>query len=138
MNAVDSSAWLEYFGDGPNAPVFAKAIETPDKLIVPALTLFEVFKRSCQLKGETIALEAISVMLQGRVVKLSASLALDAARLSLDSGLALADSIILATARSHNAVLWTRDAHFKGLDNVEFREKQETVGLPANYHDLPD
>lgn len=128
MNIVDSSAWLEYFGDGPNASAFAKAIETPDKLVVPALTLFEVFKRSCQLKGETIALEAITVMLQGRVVELSASLALDAARLSLDSGLALADSIILATARSENAVLWTQDAHLKGLENVEFREKRETVG----------
>lgn len=128
MNVVDSSAWLEYFGDGPNAPVFAKAIETPDKLVVPALTLFEVFKRTCQLKGETTALEVITVMMQGRVVELSANLALDAARLSLDSGLALADSIILATARSENAVLWTQDAHFKGLENVEFRKKQETVG----------
>lgn len=128
MNVVDSSAWLEYFGDGPNASAFAKAIESPGELVVPALTLLEVFKRTCQLKGEATALEVTAVMLQGRVVELSANLALDAARLSLDSGLAMADSIILATARSEDAVLWTQDAHFDGLENVEFREKQETAG----------
>lgn len=122
MNVVDSSAWIEYFGDGVNANDFAAAIEDPDSLVVPTLTLFEVFKRTFQLKGEATALETIAVMLQGRVVGLSAGLALEAARLSLDAGLAMADSIILATARAENAVLWTQDAHFKGLDKVEFRE----------------
>lgn len=91
MNVVDSSAWLEYFGDGPNAGDFAPAIEDPDRLAVPSLTLVEVFKRSSQLKDEATALEAVGVMLQGRVVELSASLAIDAARLSLETGLAMAD-----------------------------------------------
>lgn len=67
-------------------------------------------------------------MLQGRVVELSATLATGAARLSLQTGLAMADAIILATARAQDAVLWTQDSHFEGLENVEFREKQETVG----------
>jgi toxin FitB len=91
---------------------------------VPTLTLFEVFKRTCQLKDESRALDAMGVMLQGHVVELSASLAFEAARLSVDSGLAMADSIILATARSEGAVLWTQDAHFDGLDGVEFRAKR--------------
>lgn len=124
MNVVDSSAWLEYFGDGPNADDFALAIEDPDHLAVPSLTLFEVFKRSCQLRDEATALEAIAVMLQGRVVELSASLAVDAARVSLDTGLAMADSIILATAQAEDAVLWTQDTHFRGLQNVEYRERR--------------
>ncbi|MEA3239589.1 MAG: type II toxin-antitoxin system VapC family toxin [Candidatus Bipolaricaulota bacterium] len=128
MNVVDSSAWLEYFGDGPNAAVFAEAIESPGELAVPTLTLFEVFKRTCQLTDETTALKVIAIMLQGRVIELSATLAIDAARLSLDIGLAMADAIILATARAEDAVLWTQDSHFKGLENVEFHEKQETVG----------
>ena len=128
MNVVDSSAWLEYFGDGPNAAVFAEAIESPGELAVPTLTLFEVFKRTCQLTDETTALEVIAVMLQGRVVELTATLAIDAARLSLDIGLAMADAIILATARAEDAVLWPQDSHFKGLENVEFREKQEKLG----------
>ena len=128
MNVVDSSAWLEYFGDGPNASVFAEPIEQPAELVVPALTLFEVFKRTYQLKGEGRALDAIAVMMQGQVADLSATVAIDSARLSLETGLAMADAIILATARSKGAVLWTQDSHFEGIENVEFRQKQETVG----------
>jgi predicted nucleic acid-binding protein len=127
VNVVDSSAWLEYFGDGPNAAVFAEAIESPGELAIPTLTLFEVFKRTRQLTDETTALEVIAIMLQGRVVELSATLAIDAARLSLEIGLAMADAIILATAHAEDAVLWTQDSHFKGLENVEFREKQEPL-----------
>jgi predicted nucleic acid-binding protein len=123
VNVVDSSAWLEYFGDGANASEFAHAIETPDSLAVPTLTLYEVFRRTYQLRGEAVALEALSVMLQGRVVELSAGLAVEAAKLSLEAGLAMADSIILATARSEDATLWTQDAHFEGLESVEFRNK---------------
>ncbi len=124
MNVVDSSAWLEYFGDGPNAGKFAAAIEAPAELVVPTLTVFEVFKRTCQIADEASALDAIAVMLQGEVVDLNSALSLDAARISLDTGLAMADSIILATARSREAVLWTQDAHFEGLAGVEFRPKR--------------
>ncbi len=125
MNVVDTSAWLEYFADGPNALTFAKAIERPDDLIVPTLTLFEVFKRVYQLKGEAAALEAAAVMLQGHTVELSATIAIEAARLSAERGLPLADSIILATARSERSVLWTQDAHFEGIEGVEYRKKRD-------------
>ena len=124
MNVVDSSAWLEYFGDGPNATEFAAAIEAPEELVVPTLTVFEVFKRTWQIADESSALDAIAVMLQGEVVDLNSALALDAARISLDTGLAMADSIILATARSREAVLWTQDAHLESLAGVEFRPKR--------------
>jgi predicted nucleic acid-binding protein len=123
VNVVDSSAWLEYFGDGPCSPEFAQVIEDPVDLVVPSLTVFEVFKRTFQLKGEAAALETVAVMLQSRVMDLSATLALDAARISLKEGLPMADSVILATARSESAVLWTQDAHFADLPNVEYREK---------------
>ncbi|MRR13389.1 type II toxin-antitoxin system VapC family toxin [bacterium] len=124
MNVVDSSAWLEYFGDGPNAPEFASVIEAPEGLVVPTLTVFEVFKRTCQIADEASALDAIAVILQGEVVDLSSALSLDAARISLDTGLAMADAIILATARSREAVLWTQDAHFEGIAGVEYRPKR--------------
>lgn len=123
MNVVDSSAWLEYFGDGPNASEFAEAIEGTDDLVVPTLTLYEVFKRTRQIADESAALEAVGVMLQGRVVDFPATLALDAARVSLDTRLAMADAIILATARAESAVLWTQDAHFEGLLGVEYRAR---------------
>ena len=94
MNVIDSSAWLEYFGDGPNATEFADAIESTDELVVPTLTLFEVFKRAHQIADETTALDAIAIMMQGRVTDLTPSLAIEAAKMSLETGLAMADSII--------------------------------------------
>lgn len=130
MNVVDSSAWLEYFGDGPNASEFAPTIECPEDLVVPALTIFEVFKRTCQLAGESAALEVIGVMLQGRVVDLSATLAIESARLSQAAGLSMADAIILATARSEDALLWTQDAHFADMHGVEYRGKAGASASP--------
>ncbi len=124
MNVVDSSAWLEYFGDRPNASEFASAIEDPERLVVPTLTIFEVFKRTCQIADETAALDAVGVMMQGTVLDLTSSLSLDAARLSLYSGLAMADAIILASARTQDAVLWTQDSHFEGMAGVEYRPKR--------------
>lgn len=125
MNVVDSSAWLEYFSDGENATAFGGVIERTSELVVPTLTLYEVFKKTAHLKDESVALEAVGVMLQGHVVELSASLALEAARVSRDCGLAMADAMILATARAHSATLWTQDAHFAGLDGVRYLEKSE-------------
>jgi predicted nucleic acid-binding protein len=126
MNVVDSSAWLEYFANGPNAEFFAAAIEKATELLVPSLTLYEVFKRVLQQRDEGTALQAIAVMQQGAVVDLDAPLALEAARLSVELRLPLADSMILATARSHAAILWTQDADFKGIAGVEYR-KQKSI-----------
>jgi predicted nucleic acid-binding protein len=125
MNVIDSSAWIEYFAGGANADQFADPIEQPADLLVPSLTIYEVFKRVAQLKGESRALEAVGVMLTGRIVDLTSGIALEAARISIEEKLAMADSIVLATARLEGAVLWTQDAHFRGLDDVEFRAKAE-------------
>ena len=124
MNVVDSSAWLEYFADGPNAAFFAPAIEDLDHLIVPSLTIFEVFKRILQQRDETAALRATAAMQQGIVVDLDSTLAVNAAKLSHDRRLPLADSIILATAQCQGATLWTQDADFDGIDGVKYRKKQ--------------
>lgn len=123
MNVVDSSGWLEYFADGANADFFAPAIEAADELLVPSLSLFEVFKRVLQQRTEADALRAIALMRQGRVVELSDTLAVGAARLSVDLKLPLADSIILHTARVHGATLWTQDAHFETVAGVAFVRK---------------
>lgn len=123
MNVVDSSAWLEYFANGPNASFFAKAIETTNDLLVPSLTLYEVFKRVLQQRSETAALQAVAVMQQGRVVNLDADIALRAARISVDHQLPMADSVILATARAFGATLWTQDADFQAMPGVEYRER---------------
>ena len=121
MNVVDSSAWLEYFAAGPNASFFAPAIERTRDLIVPSVSLYEVFKRVLQQRSENDALQAVAVMQQGRVVDLDASIALSAARLSVDHRLPMADSVILATARAFGATLWTQDADFEDMPRVQYR-----------------
>lgn len=125
MNVVDSSAWLEYFADGPNAKVFANAIEDLDQLIVPTLCLLEVFKKVLAEKGETAALEKVAQMHQGKIVDLDASVALNAAKLGFSFKLPLADSVVLATARMHQAVLWTQDADFEGIESVNYFPKKK-------------
>jgi toxin FitB len=120
MNVVDSSGWLEFFADGPNAGFFAPAIHKTGDLVVPTLSLYEVFKRVLQQRDESQALQAVALMQQGAVVELSSTLALAAAKLSSDLQLPMADSIMLATARSHGAILWTQDADFEGIDGVRY------------------
>jgi predicted nucleic acid-binding protein len=121
MNVVDSSGWLEYFAAGPNGAFFAPAIEETEDLIVPSLSLSEVFKRVLQQRGENDALQAVAGMQQGRVVDLDTAIALNAARLSVTLQLPMADSIILATSQAFNATLWTQDADFEGIPGVRFR-----------------
>jgi len=124
MNVVDSSAWLEYFANGSNAAFFASPIEAVDELIVPSLTIYEVFKRVLQQRDEGDALRAVAVMQQGSVIDLDARLALLAARLSLDTRLPMAESIVLATARLHQATLWTQDGDFANLPGVRYRSRR--------------
>ncbi|MCZ6477676.1 MAG: type II toxin-antitoxin system VapC family toxin [Gemmatimonadetes bacterium] len=124
MNVIDSSGWLEYFADGSNADFFAPAIERPTSLLVPSISLLEVFKRVLQQRDESAALQAVALMQQGQVVDLDGAIALTAARLGTDFGLPLADSVILATARHFNATVWTQDADFDGLPDVRFTKKR--------------
>lgn len=126
MNVVDSSAWLEYFADGPNADYFAPAIEDQAKLIVPAVCLYEVFKRILQQRDDDAALEAVAQMRSGTVIPLDESIAIQAANLSHTLKIAMADSMVLATARAHAAIVWTQDDDFKGLPNVRYRAKAKS------------
>jgi predicted nucleic acid-binding protein len=124
MNVVDSSAWLEYLADGKNANFFAPAIEDVSRLVVPTISLLEVFKRVLQQRNENDALQAVALMQQGEVVGLDAELSLSAAKLGHTLKLPLADSVILATARKFGATVWTQDSDFKGLDGVRYVAKR--------------
>jgi predicted nucleic acid-binding protein len=120
MNVVDSSGWLEYFADGPNAGFFASAVENVTDLMVPTLSLYEVFKRVLQQRGEGDALQAVAVMIQGQVIDLDMDLALSAAKASTELKLPMADSVMLATAQAHGATLWTQDADLKEIEGVQY------------------
>ncbi len=123
MNVVDSSGWLEYFTKGPNGPFFLPIIQDTLNLIVPTVVIYEVFKRVVTMMGEEAALNIAGFMSSGQEVDLDRKLAIDAGYISLELKLAMADSIILATAQEYEATLWTQDAHFKDIEGVRYIEK---------------
>ena len=120
MNVVDSSAWLEFFKKSERTALYRQAILDTERLLVPVICLYEVFKTLCRQRSEADALEALEAMHQGRVIDLSAELAVNAAQLSLEHSLPMADASILATAYSEEAELWTQDADFEGLPGVRY------------------
>ena len=125
MNVIDLSGWLEYFGKGPNKTFFKPVIHNTEALLVPTICLYEVYKRVAAQRDEEEALSAIAWMATGQMIDLNQEIAIQAADFSRQHKLAMADSIIYATARAFGATLWTQDAHFSGLEGVEFIEKRQ-------------
>jgi predicted nucleic acid-binding protein len=124
MNIVDSSGWLEYFADGRNADFFASPIEELEGLLVPTISLYEVFKHVLIHRSEGEALRAVATMQQGMVLDLDNNIAISAAKLSAESKIPMADSVMLASARAKGATLWSQDKDFEGMPGVEYVEKQ--------------
>ena len=120
MNVVDSNGWLEYFADGPNATFFTIEIENIKELIVPTISIYEVFKRIIQQRSENEALQVMAVMQQANVVELDTSTAISAAKISIKYKLPMADSIMLATSNINDAIFWTQDSHFEKINDVKY------------------
>ncbi|MCY3605359.1 MAG: type II toxin-antitoxin system VapC family toxin [Gammaproteobacteria bacterium] len=123
LNLVDSSGWIEYIAEGPNAGIYAEPLSDTNRLIVPTICVYEVFRVVLRRRGEDNALRAAALMNQGREVPLTSALALEAARLAHELGLAMSDGIILATARLTGATLWTQDVDFAGIPRVRYFPK---------------
>ena len=119
FNVVDSSGWLEYFVGSDRAALFAPAIENTERLIVPVISIYEVFKRFRITRTQDDAEQAAELMQRSLVVDVDLALVLNAAA----NGLPLADSLIYATALAHGATLWTQDSHFEGLASVKYFPK---------------
>jgi predicted nucleic acid-binding protein len=124
MNIVDSSGWLAYFANEPNAKHFLSPLSDSALLVVPTVTIYEVFKVILRESSANEALQAVVAMQKGTVVDLNATLAIAASKLSLEHNLPMADSIILATAQEFKAILWTQDADFKNIPNVKYFPKK--------------
>jgi len=124
MNIVDSSCWLEYFAGSRVGEEVSSVIEDTDHLLVPAIVVYEVFKKLILELDEDKALYAVAHMKQGHIVNLDTDLAIYAAKIGKDNKLAMADSIIYAITKKYNAVLWTQDKHFKDLKSVKYFEKK--------------
>src|SRR5438552_10506822 len=116
MNLVDSSGWLEYFDDGKNSKIFAPVIENLNELIVSPINIYEIYKKMLSKRGENDALEAVGFMYQAKVVDVNFSISVQAAKLSSELKLPMADSLIYASAIQNDAIVWTQDYDFKGLD----------------------
>jgi len=126
MNIIDSSGWLEYFANGPNAPFFSKPLQKTAELIVPTITIYEVFKTVLRQRDESDALQAVALMQQGSVADLTASISILAAKINVERNLPMADSIILATGRIYGATIWTQDSDFKGINGIQYVPKKPT------------
>ena len=126
MNVVDSSAWLSYFASDGNSAVFADAIESLSELLVPSITIAEVFKNVLRQRGEEAALIVTAHMEQGKVIPLNSELAKDSAKFGILHKLPLADSIIFATAQKYSAAIWTQDSDFEGLADVKYFSRKST------------
>ena len=124
MNIVDSSGWLAYFADEPNAKHFLTPLNDSASLVVPTVTIYEVFKVVLRESGENDALQAAAAMQKGTVVALTVPLAIAASKLSIEHALPMADSLILATAQEFNAILWTQDSDLKNIKNVKYFPKK--------------
>lgn len=123
MNLVDSSGWLEYFVDGKNAGHFAPVIKNTEKLIVSTINIYEVYKKVISERDEDNALQAAAMMQQAKVIEVTSSIAVQAAKASYLYKVPMADCLIYMTAREHNAMIWTQDADFKDLEGVQYFEK---------------
>ncbi|MCK5784515.1 MAG: type II toxin-antitoxin system VapC family toxin [Desulfobacterales bacterium] len=123
MNIVDSCAWLAFFADEPNARHFLPPLQDSDALIVPSITIYEVFKVVLRESNENEAIQSIAAMQKGAVVDLTSSLAITAAKLGLRHNLPMADSIILATAHAYEATIWTQDSDFDTISGVKYFPK---------------
>ena len=124
MNLVDSSGWLEYLTDSPYADKFAAPLQDVESLLVPTVCLYEVFKVVLRERGEEEALQVAALMQQGKVVDLNDTIALQAAKISLEKKIPMADSIIVATAEAFDAVIWTQDDDFAGLPRTRYFAKK--------------
>jgi predicted nucleic acid-binding protein len=124
MNIVDSSGWLAYFADEPNAKYFLTPLKDTASLVVPTVTIYEVFKVVLREAGENKALQAAVAMRKGKVVDLTSSLAVAASKLSLAHNLPMADSVILATAKDFGATIWTQDSDFMDMNEVRYFPKK--------------
>ncbi|MDH5760984.1 MAG: type II toxin-antitoxin system VapC family toxin [Gemmatimonadota bacterium] len=124
MNVVDSSGWIEYLVSGPNASFFETPLSSTEDLLVPSISIFEVYRYVLREEGREKALTVAASMRQSRVIPLDENLAVEAAEVGASYGLPMADSIIYAVTLAHDATLWTQDVDFEALDYVKYKSKR--------------
>lgn len=124
MIVIDSSGWIEFFTDGPLADEYAGRLRKLAAVVTPVIVIYEVYKRLKRELSEDDAVTAVSAMQRSQVVAIDQEIALTAADLSLEHGLAMADALVLATARRFHAELVTSDRDFEQVTGVTYLPKK--------------
>lgn len=118
MVVVDSSGWIEFLRNGPKAAAYAVYFKEPGKIITPAIVVYEVYKKIKRERGEETASLCLALMAKSKIVPLDGALAREAADLSLQHSLPMADAMVFATARACDAELVTSDNDFRAIPGV--------------------
>ena len=123
MNVVDSSGWIEFFTAGTNGPVFKPVIEQRDQLLVPVISIYEVYKILSRKLPVGAVLSCLDVMRLGRVLDLTDKRAVAAADIASKHKLAMANAVIYGMTIEFDGTLWTQDVDYKGLPSVNYFDK---------------
>ena len=126
-NMMDSQLWLEYFAGTKIADEYSYIMEDSAKLIVPTISIAEVFRTLIQQVQNDLALKAIAHMQLGKVIDLDVELCLFGAKLAHEHKISLTSGQFYASALKHNATFWTFDANLEKKPNVEYRKPKETL-----------
>ena len=114
---VDSSGWLEYFTADTKADLFEPYLRETF-LFVPVIVLYEVRKILLLRHTKRVADDFVSAALRHTVVPIDQQIAIEAAALSIQHKLAMADALVYATAGRVGAKLITSDSNFSDLPGV--------------------
>ncbi len=123
MNMVDASGWVEYFLDSPRADLFASAIEDTPRLLVTSINLYEVHRVLSRKLPAHLRDTCLDLMRRAPVIDFNDARAIAAADVSSKHQLAMADAAMYAMALEYQATLWTQDADYQGLANVQYFPK---------------
>ena len=123
MIVIDSSGWIEFFTDGPLADEYASRLRKLSAIVTPVIVIYEVYKRLKRELSEDDAVIAVSAMQRSQVIPIDQEIALTAADLSLEHRLAMADALVLATARKFQAELVTSGRDFERVAGVTYLPK---------------
>ena len=118
---IDSWAWIEYWKGGEAAAKAAVYIDGTEKAVTSSVNLAEVYYWVLKQYGEeTAEAKSRSMLKRSYIVVADIAIATSAAKLKAEHKLGLADSFVLATARSADATLVTGDPDLKRFKDVAF------------------
>ena len=124
MIIVDSCGWLEWFTDGKLADRYKDYLASQEKLLIPAIIIYEVYKVLKRETTEEKALLVVGYMKNASVIPFDDHLAIAAADIALQEKLAMADAIIVAVSRVHNCRIISSDSDLKNQPNVTYIAKK--------------